>query len=252
MDLSDVWLCGDLHGEIAVLERAFKDAEHKPRLILLLGDLQPPKPAHAWLRPLSVPGTEVWFIHGNHDTDSWDDYRNVFEGPGTERNIDGRVIEVDGLRVAGLGGIFREQIWKPPEESHFQNPVAYADYCSGYIAHDLPKYVLDGRKRTHRSSIFPETYDRLANQHADLLIAHEAPSCHPHGYEEIDLLAQAMGCRWVAHGHHHDALDYSGRDVRLGFHAIGVGLRGVTTLAGEVVVRGQLDAARAERDVRTV
>jgi hypothetical protein len=30
-----------------------------------------------------------------------------------DRNQHGRVVEFDGLRIAGLGGVFREKIWHP-------------------------------------------------------------------------------------------------------------------------------------------
>jgi hypothetical protein len=41
---------------------------------------------------------------------------------------------------------------------------------------------------------------------ANILGGHEAPSCHPCGYSEIEELAQAIGAKMVEHGHHHDCL----------------------------------------------
>lgn len=106
---------------------------------------------------------------------------------------------------------------------------------------------VDRRLRNHKTSIFPKIYHHLADLSADVLIAHEAPSCHPHGFPAIDLLAQVMGVSLVAHGHHHDALDYSGVQKQLGFHAIGVGLRGITSLDGSIIVPGELDSVRSSR-----
>lgn len=71
---------------------------------------------------------------------------------------------------------------------------------------------------------------------ADILVCHEAPSCHPYGYSEIDELAQAMGVKMVVHGHHHDCLDYRLEWPNLGFEAYGVAFRSVMALNGQVIL----------------
>lgn len=248
MDSGSVWLCGDVHGDLRTIKHALARTEHKPRAILLLGDLEAQCPVADWLASAIPPDIDTWFIHGNHDTDSEDSATNLFDAAGNDRNLDGRVVDLGGLRVAGMGGIFREKIWRPPD------PAAFPDY-EAYVRHlasdphddERDRARRDGLARKHRSSIFPDVYDRLGDLSADLLLVHEAPSCHPHGFEAIDVLAQVMGVRWVAHGHHHDALDYTDHVDRLGFRPIGVGLRGITTLAGEVIVKGERDDARAAR-----
>jgi hypothetical protein len=96
-----------------------------------------------------------------------------------------------------------------------------------------------------RSTIFPDVYHRLARGRADVLVAHEAPSCHPLGYEANDLLAAALGAEAMFHGHHHDRLDYT--RTALGFAVQGVGLRGITDLAGNVINRGERDDEGATR-----
>lgn len=253
-----IWLCGDVHGDLHVLRRALADARSKPDSVILLGDLDPPEPVGPWLASAISTGIDTWFIHGNHETDNTLTYHHMFDATGAERNLSGRVVEVAGLRVAGLGGVFREDAWYPPAEPRYGS---YDEFWSASLAKwrhpnhnaandpvgasDDPRLVTSLRK--HRTSIFPDDYYRLAEQQADLLIVHEAPSCHPHGMEAIDFLAQCMGVRWVVHGHHHDALDYSAWRDQLGFTAIGVGLRGITTLEGTIVVAGELDAARASR-----
>lgn len=70
---------------------------------------------------------------------------------------------------------------------------------------------------------------------ADILVCHEAPSCHPYGYSEIDELAQAMGAKMVVHGYHHDRLDYRSDWPRLGFEAYGVSFRAIMAITGESV-----------------
>ena len=42
--------------------------EHQPAAVILLGDLQAKRPLEVELAPI-LDKTEVWFIHGNHDTD---------------------------------------------------------------------------------------------------------------------------------------------------------------------------------------
>lgn len=71
---------------------------------------------------------------------------------------------------------------------------------------------------------------------ADILVCHEAPSCHPYGYSEIDELAQTMGTKMVVHGHHHDSLDYRSEWSKLGFEAYGVAFRSVMAVNGQVIL----------------
>lgn len=236
---SDIWFCGDVHGDLRKLRRSLAEATDKPCALILLGDLDPPEPVGQWLAPLAEEGSEVWFIHGNHETDNDRLYANMFLSPGAERNLDGQVIEICGLRIAGLGGIFREQVWYPPGVPGFDNYESMVEDCllrlpkaqrngwdNDFVSdHGLPP---TGMLRKHRSSIFPDTYHALADQRADVLVTHEAPSCHIHGFEAIDLLAQIMGVEWVLHGHHHESyhIPWEGGN----FGSIGVGLRSISRL----------------------
>ncbi|MNH14033.1 hypothetical protein D3C79_736200 [compost metagenome] len=67
------------------------------------------------------------------------------------------------------------------------------------------------------------------------MVSHEAPSCHPYGYAEIDELAHAMEVKMVMHGHHHDSLNYRPEWPRLGFEAYGVAFRSIMAVNGEVI-----------------
>lgn len=257
MPQGNVWLCGDVHGDLRTLQRALKQVPVLPQAVILLGDLDPPEPVGHWLAPIAAQRIDIWFIHGNHETDTDAAFLDMFHAPGAERNINGRVVDVAGLRIAGLGGVFREEVWYPPAPAHFANydalyehwlvrtPMSQRQALPALASLD-ERPVFSPRLRKHHSSIFPDVYHRLADQQADVLIVHEAPSCHPHGFVAIDLLAQAMGVHHVVHGHHHDALDYRSASEQLGFHALGVGLRGITTLAGDVIVAGELDDMRAQ------
>lgn len=242
-----------MHGDIKHIIRLLDGSQVKPKAILLLGDIDPPMPVGTWLKPLKRHGSEVWFIHGNHEIDTAQQTLNTFFRDGSVMNLHGRVQDICGLRVAGLGGVFRSDVWFPktnPEPVHKN----YADFHEHWLTKSpafqrkaMPEFTgLEGlplfsdRVKRAMTSIFPETYDALGKLEADLLLTHEAPSCHPHGFAELDLLAQIMGVRWLAHGHHHDDQAYPGTSGTFGFQPIGVGYRGVTTLAGDVLLAGNV------------
>lgn len=234
----DLWFAGDLHGDFRALRKMV--SEQRPRAVVMLGDIQAPRPLEQELGSL-MEHTEFWFIHGNHDTDFDADYDHLWSSALANRNLDGRVVEIAGVRIAGLGGVFRGRVWMPPAAPVHESRQALLRTCprSHRWRADVP--------RDHHSTIFPATYDALAQQRADVLVSHEAPSTHRNGFEAIDLLAASLGVGRVFHGHHHDCLNYSGALERLGFSVHGVGLRGITRLDGSQVRAGELDAARAHR-----
>jgi predicted phosphodiesterase len=212
---------------------------------VLLGDLETERPLHEALEPIA---SKVWFIHGNHDTDSDSCWSNVWESRLADRNIHGRVVTLpDGTRLAGLGGVFRESVWYPglPTPPRFRTPDE----------HDAATPRWDrwrgGRVRKHWSSIYPDEVDCLADPRADVPITHEAPGYHRNGFEILDTLAQSMGVKVTVHGHHHDRLDSTDRWTRQGFRSYGVGLRGITAIDTDgdatVIVRGELDEQRNHR-----
>ena len=106
-----ILFCGDLHGQFGhVIEAVLV---RQPAAVILLGDLQAQNPLEVELAPI-LGHTEIWFIHGNHDTDSDADHDNLFDSALADRNLHGRVVEIAGVRIAGLGGVFRGQVWSPP------------------------------------------------------------------------------------------------------------------------------------------
>ena len=120
--------------------------------------------------------------------------------------------------------------------------------ADAFVAHGgMQQQWRDGLPRQHRSSIFPEDYFHLVSQQADILVTHEAPSAHPHGFAAIDELARSMKVGKAFHGHHHDRLDYSDDRTRLGFAAFGVGYCGVMDINGCCIQPGKFDQARPQR-----
>ncbi|WP_159273324.1 metallophosphoesterase [Variovorax boronicumulans] len=207
---------GDLDPVIAAVER------FRPEAIVLLGDIQARQPLHVELGPI-LGLTEVWFIHGNHDTDTVEDFDNLFGSQLADRNLHGRVVEIAGYKVAGLGGIFRSKIWDP------QQPIEKAAFQSSDAMRRTMKREerwRDGISRKHRSSIFPADYQRLLRSGpADILVTHEAPAVHPHGWKAVDELAETLGVQLVVHGHHHQNIDYLGEGLTTAvapFRAFGV------------------------------
>lgn len=230
-----ILFCGDPHGQFGHIIEAVQ--EHRPTAVILLGDVQAQRPLEIELASI-LTSTEIWFIHGNHDTDCEAEHDHLLGSALAERNLHGRVVEVAGLRIAGLGGVFRGKVWTPPTPATFESPKQYLARCG------KGNFWRGGLPLTHRSTIFPVDFENLHKQRADILVTHEAPSAHPHGFAAIDELASCLGVSTSFHGHHHDRLDYSVERTRLGFNAFGVGLRGITDQDGRVIRAGEVDAAR--------
>ena len=225
--MSRIFFCGDPHGHFDHIVEAVNT--HRPTAVVLLGDLQPQKPLEQVLKPI-LDRTEVWWIPGNHDTDSDADYDNLFGSTLADHNLHGRVAEVAGVRIAGLGGIFRSQIWFTPGEPRYPSTEAFLAQCG------KGNRWRGGLPRKHRSSIFPSDYNSLLQERADVLITHEAPSCHPHGFQAIDNLAVNLGARKVYHGHHHEHIEYSEEEARrLGFRPFAVGYGQIRNENGQLL-----------------
>jgi predicted phosphodiesterase len=246
-----IFMLGDVHGKFKHVERVVD--EHRPTAIILLGDIEAEKPLHEILERV-MGMTEVYWIPGNHDTDNQSNCDNLFGSTLIDRNLHGRVVEIAGLRVAGLGGVFRGEIWMPDPATapaHFESHEEYAAKSEpGRIlaaqrrratAAGKPEIIATGKMLKHRSTIFYRDWFDLYGQQADILVTHEAPSCHQHGFSVIDDLARSMHVKFAFHGHHHKHLDYEAKWKELGFRAYGVGFRAVTDMYGEIITVGEHD-----------
>ena len=201
---SPIVIAGDPHGNFSPILRAC-DAMAAGTLILL-GDCDLRAPLRHVLAPLLGKGWDVRWILGNKDTET----ETVFDNLATDLpqgDIGGKTIEVGGLRIAGLAGVFKPRIWYPrADEAGAAIEPPRFDTRDGFLASlDEREHWRGGLPLWHRDSIFPEDFARLAQLRFDVLIAHEAPSCHRHGFSVIDDLAQACGARLIVHGHHHEA-----------------------------------------------
>ena len=257
-----ILMFGDVHGcfkhVLPVVQKM------KPNAVIFLGDLDLERPFEqevAEVRKL----TELYFIHGNHDTDTQEKHHFLFNSSIADRNLHGRVVEIDGLKVAGLGGVFREKIWWPKNdanaESNYDNYEAYVkaemqasrwqeirrQKSLGNGSGEVETPALVGKRLTHRSTIFYADWLNLYSQKADILVTHEAPCCHPFGFVGLTELARGMKVKKTFHGHHHDRLDYSSHKNRLGFEVHGVGFCGVSDQNGLMILAGDFDNQRAHR-----
>ncbi|MBK9623060.1 MAG: metallophosphoesterase [Rhodocyclaceae bacterium] len=275
--MNSIWFLGDVHAEFEHIYRAIEAAAVRPVAVVFLGDIESPMPFDAVIGRIESYGVRAYWIIGNHDTDSESNYRHLQSPLVQARCIDGRVVEIAGQRIGGLGGIFRGEIWRPIESSNGRvappNYDSYSDYATALRqkqgiqrrlskldvvrAQATPRHIRNlvdetknGKLRKHQSSIFPDTVAQLATLKADVLVSHEAPGCHPHGFAEIDVLARTMGVKTAIHGHHHDHLDYSMFEAAMGFRTYGVGLCGITDQSGKVIVPGALDHHRGYRELR--
>jgi len=105
------------------------------------------------------------------------------------------------LIFADLGGVFKECVRCPRFEASRPMFATRRHYLrqlphNGRWRGGLPLRV--------RDAIFPDDVEALRGLRADVLVTHEAPSSHRHGFDGIDIAAEACRARLVVHGHHHE------------------------------------------------
>lgn len=234
--LKAIWFAGDVHGEFKHLAQALLDAGEKPGWIVFLGDIDiDHQPFREILEPLrrNIPGIRVAFIHGNHDADTYEHWAMLHDC-GDALTLHGQVLDLDGVRIAGLGGNFMGRIWSPPSPATFAN--------KRLAMNRGPYQWRDGQRPSPslHAAIYPDDVAALSKQRADILVTHEAPSCHPYGFEAIDELARSMRVVRSFHGHQHDdrSDEYALVRDKLGFDARAVSFCGIKNGLGEFVFGG--------------
>ncbi|MYN26970.1 metallophosphoesterase family protein [Duganella levis] len=219
-NMPEIWFAGDCHGEFAHILNA---TDHRtPDAIIFLGDLDCRGPLQSELRDLQA-NIEVAYIPGNHDSDSESNWDNLTNSGFI--NLHSSVATIRGVRIAGLGGVFRKP-WNPRAD------VAVDPLLSGSAyAKTLGKGNLfrGGLPLRHLTTIFPADVFYLSQQSADVLVTHEAPGLHEFGFEVITHLAQCLGVQRAFHGHLHESICY------LRSPWMGVGFRSIVSLGGEVI-----------------
>lgn len=232
---------GDIHRMWDRVERGLAKLATPPTAAVILGDVQCDHPLDQAAEPLLKRGIAVHWIFGNHDNDGgpsmWHHLTDPVQNPITSAgSLHARVVTVNGIRIAGLGGTFRPRIWEPPAPHRLHG------------RHELPEDVRQmgrGWRPEHidalvhslgTTAIWPEDYDRLAAQQADILVTHEAPSSHPSGNAALNALARAMGAKLIVHGHHHVNYLATAPD---GLQVLGVAAAWGATADGTVLWEGE-------------
>lgn len=190
-DRAPVLFAGDPHGNFAPILRAC--ALYDPGTLVLVGDIG--ASIEAAFGPAISDGWQVHWIIGNHDAETEQGYDALMRHGG---NLGLRVRNIGGVRIAGLPGVFKPRVWHP-----LDGPASFATRAAFQAALRPGEGWRGGLPLFHRDTIFPEDFDHLAKLGCDILVSHEAPSSHEHGFAIIDDLAQACGARLIVHGHHH-------------------------------------------------
>lgn len=220
---------GDPHGCFDHIESYFEEhcsLNHEDLHLIILGDLA----LNNEQKLISLAKKcNLWFIHGNHDGITSDSFKTIWGLEWQKYNLHGKITTIDGVKIAGLGGIFRGKIWMPPNRPLFLDPIHFCQYLS------QDELYKGGLPLRHRSSIFPSDIEDLSQFQADILVCHEAPLPHPSGFQVINDLAQDLGVRHIFHGHHHENFLYDNTNQAI--KITNVGWRSLADLDGNYLVK---------------
>ena len=232
---------GDIHQQWQFIERGLASLDPLPQAAILLGDVQCDRPLDQLAAPLLDRGIAVHWIFGNHDNDGgpemWANLVEPQRNPRTRQGaLHGRVTEIAGLRIAGLGGTFRPRIWEPPEPPRLHRREQLPEDLATLGPNWPADHIAALTHSLGATAIWPEDYDELAGQRADILVTHEAPRSHPAGNAALDALARAMGAGLIVHGHHHVTYRAVAPD---GLRAMGVAAAWGANIDGEPLWPGE-------------
>ena len=234
--LQGIWFLGDVHGDFSHIEPALaatQRTEGFPKWIVFLGDIEIHlKSLREVLEPLNnkYPSLRFGFIFGNQDAASYTHWECLHDC-GDAVAFHGKVLDLNGVRVAGLGGNFLGRVWAPPSHPKFDGKAEAMKRC--------PNAWRDGQRPSPKlnGAIYPSDFTALAHQKADILITYDAPSCHQYGWRALDQLARDLGVVRFFHAHTHDDLSeaYAMKREQLGFDARAVDFRRIKNGLGKLV-----------------
>lgn len=232
---------GDIHQMWDRVEHGLSQLGTQPKAAVILGDVQCDQPLDTVAAPLLSRGIAVHWIFGNHDNDGgsgmWHLLTAARHNPLTaSRSLHACITEVEGIRIAGLGGTFRPRIWKPPSQPRLLHRTELPDDVCQMVRGWRPDHIEALVHSLGTTAIWPEDYEFLAGQRADILVTHEAPSSHPAGSAALDALARSMGARLIVHGHHHVNYLATAED---GLQALGVAAAWGATATGRILWEGE-------------
>lgn len=217
-----ILFAGDPHGDFTPLITAVH--KHKPEAVIMLGDYDLELPLEECLADI-IGLTDIWWIAGNHDFETPSKYNYLFHSALAHKSLHLTVTEIAGLRIAGLGGIFLGRVWYPPQPPKWRNKQ---EYLTQQPSHGKNMEM----SLKYRSAIWHDEFEALKQLKADILVTHEAPGSHRHGFNAIGDLAVAMGVKHIFHGHLHE--NYA-RTIKQHINVFGVANRTVTNLRGRIL-----------------
>jgi predicted phosphodiesterase len=219
-----ILFAGDPHGNFDPLIAAVH--QHKPEAVVLLGDYDLNTPLENALQDI-VGLTEIWWIAGNHDFESPSKHHFLFHSALADKGLHLKVVDIAGIRIAGLGGIFLGRVWYPPKPPKWTDKQQYLNAQSPHLRHsDL--------SLKYQCAIWHNEFHALAQMKADILVTHEAPGSHKHGFSVIGDLGSAMGVKHIFHGHLHE--NYA-KFIKRNIQVFGVANASVCDLAGNTISR---------------
>jgi len=191
-----ILFAADCHGDFEFVINAAAEATS----VILLGDQEPQIDLVDALGAELAPKT--WWIYGNHDSDDLCSFE--YHAALIDRNLHCRVVEIEGVRIAGLGGVFRSKKFEVDQTLR----LAEVDL-------DCPKDTREAWIKLRRgglshpsdfTTIFLDDIKRLlgVRGQVDVLVTHEAPESHALGFPLIGDIARALGVKMLIHGHHHE------------------------------------------------
>lgn len=232
---------GDIHRDWDSIDRGLAALRQQLKAAVLLGDIECHQPLDQIATPLLDRGIAVHWIFGNHDHDGgpqmWANLVDPSRNPRTAAGaLHGRVSDIQGLRVAGLGGTFSARVWHPPSEPRLRHRAELVEDLRKAGPRWRAGHLANLAQALTATAIWPEDYEILSKQRADILVTHEAPASHPAGHAALDALARKMGAKLVMHGHHH--VTYRARSAD-GLSVMGVAAGWCADHAGNVLWQGE-------------
>ena len=236
--MSDWFFTSDLHGSSELYEQVVAlAAEHRPRAVLLGGDLAPHATGAPGVERQRVflegflvefarrlrdasPETELLLLMGNDDWSANHDVLERFDGQ-LWRLLHARTIEVDGVHVAGLSWVpitpFAIKDWERWEDGEEESPARLHGWVSG--REGVREWRFDPERREPTIAEGLVELAQASDPAATIFVLHSPPrdtacdviSTRQHvGSRAIRAFVEARQPRLVLCGHIHESPRVSG------------------------------------------
>ena len=189
-----VLIYGYPQGEWEPLLRAC--AEGPPDAVIVLGDCHLRMPLRQQIKSVFDAGISVMWIPGNHDADTEARYDFLWTSH-PEGNLHTTGRRIGSIRIGGLGGVAKGRLCYPL--------VGPAKPMRTSRRHHLrllspEERWRDGLPLSMRDMIYAEDVQAFGRMRLDVLVSHEAPSHHRHGFVGVDEAARQSRVRLIVHG----------------------------------------------------